>query len=67
MNIFINDVPTVLPDDNMNLTDLAKWKNISNQATAIAVNDKLIRQNLWSVTYLKDRDRVTIISAAFGG
>lgn len=67
MNIFINNVPTLLPDDNMNLTDLAKWKNISNQATAIAVNDKLIRQNLWSVTYLKDRDRVTIISAAFGG
>ena len=67
MKIFLNDFPTDLPDNLMNLSDLVKWKQIPLQGTAIALNDKLIKQNLWNVTNLKDLDRVTIISAAYGG
>lgn len=67
MTIFINDNPTQLPEKNMTLADLVKWKEIPAQGTAVAVNDKLIKQESWSVTNLKELDRVTIISAAFGG
>lgn len=67
MTILINDVPSITPDDNMTVEDLVKWKDIPSQGTAIALNNKLIKQDMWSVTKLKDHDQVTVISAAFGG
>ena len=67
MTIFLNDTLTTLPHKQMTLSDLAKWKNLPSQGTAIALNDKLIKQDLWSVTNLNDQDRVTVITAAFGG
>ena len=67
MKIFLNDTPVTLPDDLTTIADLMKWKNISSQGTAVALNDKLIRQELWSVISLNDLDRITVISAAYGG
>lgn len=67
MNITINDNQVILPNDYMTISDLVKWKEIPSQGTAIALNDKLIKQDMWKITYLKDQDRITIISAAFGG
>lgn len=67
MNIYLNDILTPLPNDFMTIADLVNWKNIPSQGTAIAINDKLVRQNMWSVTNLKENDRITVISAAFGG
>lgn len=67
MNIFLNDIPTKLPEDHMNLKDLLEWKQISPQGTAVALNDKLIKQDLWSVKSLNEGDHVTIITASFGG
>ena len=67
MTIFYNDQNIQLPSENMTLTDLAEWKQIPQQGSAIALNDKLIKRDQWSVTYLKDLDRVTVITAAYGG
>lgn len=67
MTIILNDVPVKLPNDLMNIEELVKWKGISSQGTAVALNDKLIKQDQWSVTTLKELDRVTVISAAYGG
>ena len=67
MTIFYNNNPENLPCDSMTVEDLATLKNIPQQGTAIAINDKLIKRDQWSVTPLKDLDRVTIITAAFGG
>lgn len=67
MNIILNNIPTPLPKDYMNLEDLVAWKNIKPNGTAIALNDKIIRKENWCITRLSDMDRVTIISAAFGG
>lgn len=67
MKILLNDVMTTLPNDYMTLDDLANWKGIPSQGTALALNNKLIKQELWKVTNLKDGDQVTVISAAFGG
>ena len=67
MTIIYNDENVKLPNDFMTLADLAEWKKIPKQGSAIAVNDKLVKREEWSVTKLKDFDRVTVITAAFGG
>ena len=67
MNIILNSQLTPLPSDTMTVEDLVKWKNFKTQGTAIAVNDKIIRKENWKITKLSDLDRVTVISAAFGG
>lgn len=67
MTIFYNGEPTELPEKEMTLEGLAAWKEIPSQGSAIAINDKLIRKTQWPVTILQPLDRVTVISAAFGG
>lgn len=67
MNILLNNLPTPLPANVMTVADLVQWKGIRPQATAIAVNDKIVRKELWSIHRFNDLDRVTVISAAFGG
>ena len=67
MNIILNNIPTPLPRDYMSVEDLVKWKGVKPTGTAIAINDKIIRKESWPLTRLSELDRVTIISAAFGG
>lgn len=67
MKIIFNDSPLSLPSDNFTLEELALLKKIPNQGSAIAVNDKLIKRDLWKTFKLKDLDRVTVITAAYGG
>lgn len=67
MNIILNNIPTPLPSGYMTIEDLVKWRNIKAAGTAIALNDKIVRKESWNLTRLSDMDRVTIISAAFGG
>ena len=67
MTILYNDQPIQLPEDNMTIADLAKWKHLPEQGTAIALNDKLVTKAKWSVTQLNELDRITVITAAFGG
>lgn len=67
MNITINNLPVKLPSDHMTVKDLAEWKHIPENGTAIAVNDEMVRKADWPLTKLNDLDRVTVISAAFGG
>ena len=67
MTVLINDNPVNLPNDYMTIADLVKWKEIPSQGTAIAINNKLIKQENWKITNLKDQDRITIISASYGG
>lgn len=67
MNIIFNNENIVLPNDYMTLEELAKWKGIPMQGSAIAVNDKLIKRDKWPVIKLENLDRVTVITAAFGG
>lgn len=67
MKIYLNNEPLELPSENMTVSDLMTWKNISPQGTAIAVGDRLLRKDSWSTTKLADNMEVTVITAAFGG
>ena len=63
----LNEMPVKLPNGYMTIKDLVEWKNIPAQGTAVAVNDKLVKQDLWDVTHLNELDQVTVISGAYGG
>lgn len=67
MKIYFNDELITLPSEYMTVENLAEWKNIPQEGSAIAVNNKLIRKQNWSTVKLSDNDIVTVISAAFGG
>lgn len=67
MNVILNDMPVKLPSDLMTISDLISWKKVPSQGTAVAINDKLVKQDQWSVTPIKEMDHITIISAAYGG
>lgn len=67
MNVYINNILTPLPAQVMTVEDLINWKQIPLQGSAVAVNDKLVIKRNWQFTNLSDQDRLTIISAAFGG
>ena len=67
MKILLNNIVTPIPSDCMTVADFVVWKGINPSGTAIAVNDKIIKKNLWETTTFHDLDRVTVIAAAFGG
>ena len=67
MRIILNDNPVDLPKNVTTVKDFVNWRQIPSQGTAIAINDKLLKQDLWPVTAFEDLDRITIISAAYGG
>lgn len=67
MLIIYNNKHTELPNDFMTLEDLVEWKQIRPQGTAIAVNNNIVTKDQWGAYRLKEMDRITVISAAFGG
>ncbi|MCM1153225.1 MAG: sulfur carrier protein ThiS [Muribaculum sp.] len=67
MKVYINNETLQLPAQILTVENLMKWKQIPEQGTAIAVNDKLVMKRNWSATLLHEDDRITVITAAFGG
>lgn len=67
MDIFLNNEKVTLPSEVKTVETLVKWKNIPLQGTAIALNNKIVRKESWSLTKLNQLDRIMIITAAFGG
>lgn len=67
MKLFINDHIEEFKKDKLTIKELTELKNIPENGTAVAVNDRLIKRDDWTTTILTDNDSVTLISAAFGG
>lgn len=65
--IILNGTTVKLPIYIKTLDQLLEWKNIPNRGTAVAINGKLIPASSHNVTELEPLDKVTIISAAYGG
>lgn len=67
MNIKINNKTVSLPKDDMSVKDVLQLMEIKSGGTAIAINDKLVKRDLWDSIKINDNDEITIITAAFGG
>lgn len=67
MKILLNNEITALPSDYTTVSELLTLKHIKPQGTAVAINDMIVKKADWDTRHFSDLDRVTIISAAFGG
>lgn len=67
MTIIYNNQSLQLPDKDITVADLANMKDVPKQGAAIAVNDKLIKRDLWNSTKLNSMDQITVIVSAYGG
>ncbi|MGM9863223.1 MAG: sulfur carrier protein ThiS [Lepagella sp.] len=67
MILFINDKPRTFDADTLTVAELVELLNIGANGTAVAVNGRLATHCAWPETEVKDGDRLTIISAAYGG
>lgn len=67
MKIFLNEEALELPNENMTVSDLLTWKQISQQGTAVAIGEKLLKRDHWNETRLAEGMEITLITAAFGG
>lgn len=67
MEINFNNTLLQIPDSIKTVKDLLNYKEIPSGGTAVAVNDNLIVACSWDSYEINDRDKITVISAAFGG
>lgn len=67
MTLLINDSPRTFDAETLTVSGLLELLNIPSDGTAVAVNGRLATHCAWPETEVKDGDRLTIISAAYGG
>lgn len=67
MTVIINGQQTHLPNNVVFVKDLADWKSIPSEGTAIALNGKLVKADNWATARLAEFDNLLVISAAYGG
>lgn len=67
MKLIVNTNTEEYNDNGLTISRLLEIKKIPAAACAIAVNDRLVKAPKWESTLLADGDRITIISAAYGG
>lgn len=67
MTIFINDTLEIIKMVSPTVATIIEEKNINPKGTAVALNGKLVARGKWECTEINDNDRLTIISAAYGG
>lgn len=67
MTVYINSKPTELPAEVKTISQLLKFLRIPEEGTGVGINNRLVKASDRDLTYLKDEDRLLIISATFGG
>lgn len=67
MYIILNNEKIQLSSDDMNITEILESRHIPLNGTAVAINDRLVVRSKWENTIPDEGDRITLISAAFGG
>lgn len=66
MNLIINSEPKQFSGNN--ISELLLSLNMSGtNGIALAVNERVVPKNVWSVFTLKENDKVLIIKATQGG
>lgn len=67
MKLFINSSLKNIPMEIDTIGKLLDYLNITRQGTGVGLNNTLVKASAWDLTHLKDEDRITIISATYGG
>jgi thiamine biosynthesis protein ThiS len=67
MNVIVNGNEEYLPDMPLTLTDIVRKKGIKPQTVVIEVNLDIIQRIKWDDTFIKNDDRIEIVSFVGGG
>lgn len=67
MTVYINSELKVIPEDISTVGKLVDHLRISRHGTGVGLNNRLIPSSAWDNTYLKENDRIMIVSATYGG
>ena len=67
MLLFINNSPVEVPDSIKTIGTLLDHLRIKRQGTGVGINSRLVKAADLDNTPLKAEDRLTIISATYGG
>lgn len=67
MLVYVNNNPVEIDVVDITLLDLMLRLQIPTKGVGVGVNNKLIRAAEWPLRILKDGDRLTVISASYGG
>ena len=66
MKIYLNQ-EEILIQDSLSILDMLTTHTISISGIAVAVNNQVIKKELWQSVHLCENDKVTVIVATFGG
>lgn len=66
MVIYLNQ-KELLIQDSSSILELLTAQNISVGGVAVAINNQVVKRELWAERKLSEGDSVTIIVATFGG
>ncbi len=67
MKLIVNNEVREFSEERLHVAALVEMLVAKNASAAVAVGGKLVKKELWTVTWLNDGDTVTLITAAYGG
>ena len=67
MIIYINSKLEEIPQNVDTVGKLLDYLKVSRNGTGVGINNRLVKAKDWDKTFLRNEDRVMIISAAYGG
>lgn len=67
MKIFVNSTTKQVPEDVNTVGKLLDYLRMSRQGTGVGINNRLVASKDWDKTPIKEDDRLTVISATYGG
>jgi sulfur carrier protein len=54
-------------DDRLSLTDIVRLVSDRDTGIAVALNSEVVPRSIWGTTFLRDEDRVDVLTAVQGG
>lgn len=67
MRLVVNNEVKEFVEEQLCVAELVEKLVTENVSAAVAVGGKLVKKELWAVTWLSEGDSVTLITAAYGG
>lgn len=67
MRVYINSSSREIPKEIDTVSKLLDYMKVSKTGTGVGVNNRLVPSRDWDFQRLEEDDRITVITAAYGG
>ncbi len=66
MKIYLNQVE-VTTEQDATISQLLHSQGIKPEGIAVAINNRIVKRDEWTIQQLAENDKVTVIRATYGG